>query len=205
MVSLPVSLPFILYEVAIRTGLRRGELCGLRWQDVSFTDRELVVKVQLIEVGGVNFEGEIKTSSGQDRVVSLDDGLVDALAAWKLRQDEERDAWGAAYKDSGRVFTDEDGRELKPRYVTRYFDTYALKAGLPKIRFHDLRHLHASLLISAGVPLAVVSKRLGHSTIAVTVDLYGHLLRDANRDAAEAAAAMLVPRDRTAHTMHAQS
>lgn len=194
----------VVYEVAIRTGLRRGEVCGLRWQDVSFTDKELVVRVQLVEAGGAVTEGEIKTKSGQDRVVALDDALVDALAAWKLHQDDERELWGDAYQDSGRVFTYENGMELKPRYVARYFDTYTAKAGLPKIRFHDLRHLHASLLINAGIPLAVVSKRLGHSTIAVTVDLYGHLMRDANRDAAEAAAAMLLPRDQTAHTMPSQ-
>ena len=83
-------------------------------------------------------------------------------------------------------YTYEDGRQLRPEHVSRVFDTMVEKAKLRDIRFHDLRHLHSSLLIAAGVPIAVVSKRLGHSTIAVTVDLYGHLLRDANRQAAEA-------------------
>jgi integrase len=84
------------------------------------------------------------------------------------------------------------------------FDTYVAQAELPDIRFHDLRHLHASLLINGGVPLAVVSKRLGHSTIAVTVDLYGHLLRDAKRDAAQAASSMLAPRVVTGHKVDTQ-
>jgi integrase len=102
------------------------------------------------------------------------------------------------------VFTYENGEELRPDGVTKVFDRAVREAGLPKIRFHDLRHLHASLLIAAGVPLAIVSKRLGHSTIAITVDLYGHLLRDANRDAATAAAAMLAPKPVDAHTLHTQ-
>ncbi|WP_158862013.1 site-specific integrase [Leifsonia sp. AG29] len=180
-----------MFELEVRTGLRRGELCGLRWSDVDFDNRELHARVQLSQVRGKVAEGPIKTESGQDRTVSLDSEAIGALMVWKLRQDMERDAWGADYVESGRVFTYENGEQLRPDHVSRVFASLVAKAELPKIRFHDLRHLHASLLIAAGVPLAVISKRLGHSTISITSDLYGHLLRDANRDAAEAASSLL--------------
>jgi integrase len=85
----------------------------------------------------------------------------------------------------------EDGRALRPAYVTRTFDAIVRKAKLPHITFHGLRHLHASLLIAAGVPLAIVSKRMGHTTLAVTVDLYGHMLRDIDRQAADAVSTLL--------------
>lgn len=193
-----------LFHMAVHTGMRRGELCGIRWEDVSFTERELVVRVQLTSIGGKVSEGAIKTDSGQDRRVSLDDSLMDTLTTWKLRQDGEREKWGPAYEDSGRVFTYENGRQLRPDLVSQVFGRVVKESKLTRIRFHDLRHLHASLLIAAKVPLAIVSKRLGHSTIAITADLYGHMLRDANREAAEAAASMLVPKPATAHTMPTQ-
>lgn len=110
---------------------------------------------------------------------------------WRLKQDIERHDWGDAYVESGRVFTYENGTQLRPDHVSRLFERLVAKAELPHIRFHDLRHLHASLLIAAGVPLAIISKRLGHATISITSDPYGHLLRDANRAAAEAASSLL--------------
>lgn len=145
----------------------------------------------------------MKTDAGQDRVVALDDRAIGALMMRRLAQEAERDEWGEAYVAGERVFTYEDGRELRPSYISRLFDTFVTKTGLPDIRFHDLRHVHASMLISAGVPLAVISKRLGHSTIAITSDLYGHLLRGANREAAEASASLLAPRQNgSVHISH---
>ena len=82
--------------------------------------------------------------------------------------------WGAAYDDSGRVFTMEDGRPLKLQYVTRLFEKLRAKAKLPKMTLHGTRHQQASLQLAAGTPLAVVSKRLGHSSVAVTADIYSH-------------------------------
>jgi integrase len=180
-----------VYDLVVNTGLRRGEVSGLRWEDVNFDKREVIPRVQLTEVGGHVIEGPIKTEAGQDRVISLNDATVDALMAWKLQQESDRDVWQGLWVDSGRVFTMENGRALRPAYVTHAFDAIVKKAKLSVITFHGLRHLHASLLLNAGVPIAVVSKRLGHSTISVTVDLYGHLMRDADRQAADAVSLML--------------
>lgn len=103
------------------------------------------------------------------------------------------------------MFTYENGLPLRPAHISRTFDTLVERSGLPHMRFHDLRHEHASLLLSGGVDIAVVSKRLGHSTIAVTSDLYSHLLSDANRAAADAAESMLPPKTANAHILHTQA
>lgn len=193
------------FELAVFTGMRRGELAGLRWADVNLSGREVIVRQQRVQVGKTVVEGAVKTDAGQDRRVSLGGEAVGALIAWKLRQDAERTAWGAAYVDSGYVFTRADGTPLRPAYLSRVFETLTEKTDLPPSKLHGLRHVHASLLLSAGIPTAVVSKRLGHATIAITSDLYSHLLVDANRAAADAAESMLPPSTiRGAHTLHTQ-
>jgi len=97
----------------------------------------------------------------------------------------------AAYRDNGRVFAREDGSDVSPEAVTKTFRRLATATGLPTMRLHDLRHVAASLMISSGADIAVVSKRLGHSTIGVTSDLYGHLFASAGQAAADAAEALV--------------
>lgn len=175
----------VLYEVAVFTGLRRSELVGLAWADVDLVRGTLTVR-------------ESKTHTGR-RVVDLDDRSVGALLAWQIAQAGEAQAWGGAYSPSGRVFTYEDGTALKLQYVTRLFDRLRVQADLPPMTMHGLRHMHASLMIAAGVNLAVVSKRLGHSSVAITSDVYSHLIGSASRDAANSAAS-LVPSRAAVHT-----
>jgi len=173
--------------------------------DVDLTRREFVVRQQRVQLGKVVVEGAVKTDSGQDRRVSLGDEAVGALVAWRLRQDLERSAWAEAWNDSGYVFTYENGEPVRPAKLSRVFDDLVSRSGLPDSKLHGLRHVHASLMLAAGVSLAIVSKRLGHSTIAVTSDLYSHLIGDANRAAADAAESMLPPRgSAVAHTPHTQ-
>lgn len=180
-------------EVLAATGMRRGEVLGLRWQDVELDRARITVRQQLVSVGGRSRFGPPKTRSGEARTVDLDSRTVGTLLAVRLAQDTQRAAWGPAYADSGLVFAREDGSPLDPGQVTKRFGQLAREAGLPPARLHDLRHAAASLMIQAGVPIALVSKRLGHSSISITSDVYGHLLEGAGREAAERAAA-LVPR-----------
>jgi integrase len=156
------------------TGMRRGEVVGLRWQDVDFDGRCLFVVQQITDVGGRLVVGTPKTRRGA-RVVPFDDHTVGRLRAHHEIQALERVAWGSAWHDSGLVFTREDGRPLRPEYVTRHFQRLAAEAGLPVIRLHDPRHTNASIAFAAGVDIKVVSERLGHSTIAITADLYTHV------------------------------
>ena len=195
-----------LFELIAGTGLRRGEAVGLRWADVDLERAQLVVRQQIVGLDGQQAPcpycggqhlgavfGRPKTASGEDRVVELDGGVAGVLLAHRLQQDAERATWGAAYSDHGLVFAREDGSPIAPERVTKRFGQMISAAGLRPIRLHDLRHGQASLMLAAGVPMAVVSKRLGHSTIALTSDTYSHMLEGVGRDAAERAAA-LVPR-----------
>ena len=118
------------------------------------------------------------------------------LLAQRLGQDEERQAWGEAYADHDLVFAREDGNPLAPETVTKRFRELVDEAELRPVRFHDLRHGRASLLLAADVDIALVSKMLGHSSIAITADTYSHLLGNVGRDAAEAADALIPRRPR---------
>ena len=148
-----------------------------------------------VRVGPAGHEvqfGAPKTRAGQRRV-DLDEGTIAVLRGVRRRQAEERLAWGPAYEDTGLVFTHEDGRGVHPEVITKTFRRLAQRAGVRVVRLHDLRHGSASLQLAAGVDLAVVSKRLGHSTLTLTSDTYSHLIGGVGRDAAERTRA-LVPR-----------
>lgn len=181
-----------LFELDMFTGLRRGEIIGLRWENVDLASRELVVKNNRTNSG----DGDTKTAAGRRRV-ALDDRAVGALVAWQIDQSAERDAQGDTYIDSGYVFTMPDGRPLKPQYVTRLFEKLRSKAGLPKMTFHGQRHQSASLMLASGADLTIVSKLLGHSDTAVTGDLYSHLLSSTAHQVVAGAAALVPPRQPT--------
>lgn len=203
-----------MFETIAGTGLRRGEAVGLRWDDVDLAARVIVVRQQIVQESGRKKNNEApaacpyceaghlgmsfgrpKTASGENRVIDLDESTVGALLSHQLRQGEERQAWGDAYADHGLVFAREDGNPLRPDDVTKLFGALVDAAGLRRVRLHDLRHGQASLMLAAGIDMAIVSKRLGHSTITITSDTYSHLLGGVGRDAADRASA-LVPRSR---------
>ncbi len=183
---------YALWLVVSLTGLRRGEAIGLRWQDVDTRAGLLRIRQQIVEVRGELVVGEPKTRSGV-RLVPLDPGTVNALRAHQARQELERARWGEAWHDTGLVFTYEDGRMLRPELATRRFQALSRHAGVPVIRFHGLRHTSASLALAAGVPMRVVSDRLGHSSTAITADLYTHVSPVVAGTAADAIAS-IVPR-----------
>ena len=174
------------------TGMRRGETVGLRWEDVDLDGECLFVIQQITDVNGRSMVSTPKTKRGQ-RLVPIDAETVAMLRRQRETQNLERVAWGPAWNESGLIFTREDGRPLRPEYATRHFQALALKAGLPVIRLHDLRHTNASLALSAGVDLKVVSERLGHSQLAITADLYTHVNRGLGKAAAEQIASALRP------------
>ena len=112
------------------------------------------------------------------------DARIKALKAHRKRQLEERLAWGAAWQDSGYVFTQPNGAPIRPDAVTRRFDALVCAAGLPRIRLHDLRHTHATLGLAAGIPAKVMSERLGHAKVGITLDLYSHVVPGMQEEAA---------------------
>ncbi|WP_066522542.1 tyrosine-type recombinase/integrase [Curtobacterium ammoniigenes] len=193
----------VLFEFAIYTGMRRGDIVGLRWVDVDLIASQATVRQQRVLVGKRVETGSIKTAAGQDRRVHLGANLVGSLMAWQIRQAEEAATLGSSYNPEGLVFTNPIGDPLRPDYVSKRLATLVERAGLPPLRLHGLRHLHASLRLASGVDLGTVSKRLGHSTLATTSDFYGHLLDETNRRAAEAMDDfMRTPKGATAHIAH---
>ncbi len=179
-----------LFLVLAGTGMRRGEALGARWEDLDLHGARWQVRRTLLPTKGGVMEGTPKTARGQ-RSVALDPGTVRALRAWRKDQLEGRLAWGGAWTDSGRVFTREDGTDLRPNRVSEQFDALVKRSGLPRIRLHDLRHGHCTLALAAGVHPKVVQERLGHSSVAFTLDRYSHVVPAMQEDAAETVARLV--------------
>jgi integrase len=175
-----------LWAIAVGTGLRLGEVLGLAWDDVDLSARKLTVRRALSRGYGGGYElAEPKTARSR-RTVMLPAIAIDALRRQKARQAEARLAAGTAWQDrAGLVFTDAVGQPLQPRTVGKAWRAAADRLGLD-VRLHDLRHTAASLMLGAGVPLKVVSEALGHSSIAITADVYAHVTPDLRREAADA-------------------
>jgi integrase len=178
-----------LWRLACSTGLRRGELCGLRWSDLDGS--RLSVRRQVTQVGKQPPTiADTKTDSAH-RAVALDDATLAELRAHRARQSAEKLACGPGYRDDGLIFPAPDGAPLAPLFVTWRFNRLVKLTGVPKIRFHDVRHSHATNLLAAGVDAKIVSARLGHSKVAFTMDKYQHVVGGMDEDAAAKAAALI--------------
>ncbi|WP_203933854.1 tyrosine-type recombinase/integrase [Virgisporangium ochraceum] len=186
---------YALFHLAAFAGLRRGELCGLRWRDVDLRAQLIEVAAQRTTAAHTVVAAVPKTDNVDSRV-DIDARTAAVLHRHRRTQIAQRLVTGPGWRESGLVFTAADGRGLHPDYVSKYFQTLIARHGLPKITLHGLRHVAASLQIAAGIDIAVVSKRLRHSSIKITSDTYVHLIGTIGRQAAEAAAA-LVPLQRS--------
>jgi integrase len=163
------------------TGLRRRELLGLQWDDVDLDGAILSINRGLVSVGYELHESRGKTSNSR-RAIDLDCTTVEVLSAWKTWQAAERTA--AGIEPAGWVFVDIDGNPIHPHSISQAFERLVARAGVPKIRLHDVRHTHGTLLIKAGVPVKVVSERLGHGNPTFTIDTYQHVLPGMQSEAA---------------------
>jgi integrase len=179
-----------LWRLAATTGLRRGELAGLRWRDVDFDAGRVVVAQQRAKGGGAVEAGPTKTRRSR-RLVSLDERTLEALREHRNEQLEIRLMLGPAFQDHDLVFCLTDGRPLHPDRLTQMFRDRCDASGLPYITLHGLRHSHASQMLRAGVHPKVVQERLGHSSISITLDTYSHAIPAMQEDAAERAAALI--------------
>jgi integrase len=174
------------------TGLRRGEALGLQWADVDMEAGAVSIRRAWIPVNGIAQMSEPKTRRGR-RTIALDPATLEALKAHAARQADEQADWEDAWVETGFVFTREDGLPLHPWHVSKAFKVHLEAAKLPEIPLHSLRHSYATLALSSGVNPRIVSGRLGHSTVALTLDVYSHVLPQQDRDAAERIADLLLP------------
>jgi integrase len=179
-----------LYSVALALGLRRGEALGLRWEDIDLEVGTLTVRRSLQRVDRALSFVEPKTAKSR-RTVALPRFSVAALRTHRLRQLEERIQLAAVYQDQGLVFCRPDGRPLNEAGVTRGLQATLARLGLPRQRFHDLRHGAASLMRAQGADLKLISATLGHSEIGITADLYTHLFPEVSRDLADRVDALM--------------
>ena len=179
-----------MLRLAALTGLRRAELCGLRWQDLDLDNARLVVRQAITTVDHEPSVGDVKSTRSR-RVIDLDPTTVNVLRAQRAHQLEERLLGGPEWVDTGLVFTMPDGRGWHPDVITRAFARLVQRSTLPRIRLHDLRHTHATHLLAAGTNARVTSERLGHASVAFTLDVYGHVLPGQQADAAAAVAALV--------------
>lgn len=170
------------WHLAAMTGMRRGEVLGLRWSDVDIERRRLTVRHSLVSVAYEVHETTPK--SHRARVVDLDTATVDLLDEQRTRQSADREAWQEDYEDSGLVFSREDGSPIHPDSLSKQFEAAVTRSGVPRIRLHDLRHTHATIALQAGVPVKVISERLGHESAAFTLQQYAHVMPGMQADAA---------------------
>ncbi|MEE8530661.1 MAG: site-specific integrase [Hyphomicrobium sp.] len=177
------SRVYVAVMLALTTGLRRGEVLALRWADIDLDSAGLAVNQSLEQTrGGLRFKAP-KTSKSR-RAVALPALAVEILREHRIAQTKERLALGSAYEDNGLVCARQDGSPWPPDTFSTAFASLIRRSNIPHLRFHDLRHTHATQLLRQGVHPKIVSERLGHSTIAITLDTYSHVLPGMQEDAA---------------------
>jgi integrase len=173
------------------TGMRRGEVLGLRWADVDLDGGRISIVQTHVILNRKVAVSEPKTLKGR-RSIALDGATVAALRQFHRRQLEERLRYGDHWTDSGLVVVREDGSPVNPQSFSSWFAQHTRAAGLPPIRLHDMRHSYATAALLAGIPAKVVSERLGHANIAVTLDTYLHVLPNMQEKAAEQVAQLIL-------------
>lgn len=174
-----------LLIVALTTGLRRGELLALRWSDIDLEKGTLYVRHTMSRIPGYGYvEGEPKTKSSK-RMIMLPAVAIEALKKHREYQEQERVKAGEKWQEQGIVFSNRYGDFINPEAVLDALHRLLKEAGLPRMRFHDLRHSAATISLVAGVHLKVVQERLGHSRISTTMDIYSHVLPSMQQEAVD--------------------
>lgn len=174
---------YAAFLLALTTGMRQGEILGLRWKDIDVENRTISV-VQTLSHKGQILSAGAKTAAG-NRKISIDENTLNQLLSLKLKYKEEKMANRPIYQDYDLVIRTSIGTPVSPRNLLRSFYSIIEKAQVRKIRFHDLRHTHASLLLKQGVNPKIVAERLGHANVKITLDTYSHLLPDLQKETAD--------------------
>src|SRR5712692_4335786 len=172
-----------LYTLALTTGMREGELLALRWSDINFEQGYLQVRRTVRRIRGQGFkENEPKTAAGRRRI-ALSPFLIGVLKTHRSRQEQARQRAGSSWEEHDLVFCNIYGSFMDQAHFRATFQTILKKAGLQPMRFHDLRHSAATLLLAMGVHAKVVQELLGHSNISITLNIYSHVLPSLQQDA----------------------
>lgn len=175
-----IYIPII---IAIYTGMRRGEILGLMWSNINLEKGYIIVEQALYATSN-GLKISLPKTEKSVRKIAIPKTLVKELKKCKIRQLKNRLKMGELYKENNMVCCNNDGSLINPKSFSRKFHKLLVANNLPLIRFHDLRHSHASLLVKLGVQPKVISERLGHSNINITMDLYSHIYEETDKEVA---------------------
>ncbi|ABB16028.1 site-specific integrase [Carboxydothermus hydrogenoformans] len=170
-------------NLALSLGLRRGELLALKWEDVNWEEGTIQIRRNLVRAGTKLILKEPKSETSI-RTLKLSKTLLTMLKNHRKKQIELKLMLGNEYKDTGFICCKNNGEMINPSTFSHQFSDFLKKHGLPDIRLHDLRHTNATLMLKSNIPAKIASSRLGHSTVAITLDLYSHVLTDMDEEVA---------------------
>ena len=173
-----------MVQVLLYTGLRRGELLGLEWTDIDFENKFLSVRrnSQYVPSKGV-YDEDPKTEHSRRRI-RISDNVVELLKAYKEWQDNNIENLGDKWEDTNRLFTKWNGGAMHPDTISGWFHDFIKRKQLPDVCIHSLRHTNATLMVANGIPIKVVSDRLGHASVTTTSNFYLHMIQSADDAAA---------------------
>lgn len=189
------------FLLAIAGGLRRGEILGLRWQDVDLEARTVAVRQNAVMSHSQGLILQAPKTAGSQRVIAISEDTAAAIEARRAENTKAKEAYDdnfgpGSYTDMDLVFAGHNGKPLDVRSFTRRFERLMTKAGVPRIRFHDLRHTHSTLMLSAGTHVRVIAQRLGHASVRTTMITYAYVLPGLDRNVADQVDGLLKRRKR---------
>lgn len=197
---------FHLYYLAISTGMRQGELLGLMWKDIDWSKAELRIKRQLVMYPNGDCEFRSPKSESGIRQIAVGEDVLELLNKHKAQQFTKKSQKSEDWNKNDLVFPSLAGTPVNASNLRRSFRKLLEFTGLPKIRFHDLRHTAATLMLNYGTPIPVVSQRLGHSKTSMTMDTYAHAIPSKQAEAAELMEQLMTPISiPTAHELHTEA
>lgn len=170
-----------VFFLAAYTGMRKGEIIALHWDDINFEEGTISINKTLYKLKTGFQLAEPKTRNSV-RSIYMDEDTMKVLKKHKVKQNLEKLKYGGVYQDNNLVFAQETGAFIHPSAVNALFLRFTRQMGMPQIRFHDLRHTHATILLGMGVNPKLVSERLGHSSVQITLDTYSHVMPDMKKD-----------------------
>ena len=185
-----------IWHLLATTGMRRGEMLGLRWDDIDFENGTMTIRRTRVRVGTAVFD-ETPKSQASKRTINIDPQTLQALRQQKARQAEERIAIGGLWEDQlGHIATNRDGSRVDPHALTRRFLLITKKVELPRIRLHDVRHSYVVAARKAGTDVKTISQRIGHADVNVTLTVYDHVFHEDDKQAANTTAALLYAQEK---------
>ena len=175
----------VIILLTIFTGLRRGEVLGLEWQDIDFKNSSLTVRQASQYVSAIGIYTKDPKTETSNRMISIPESIIKLLKEYKRKQLEARLRLGDKWIETNRLFVQWNGSPMHPDTITKWFRQFLEDKNLPYITFHGLRHTHATLLISQGLDVRTVSNRLGHAQTSTTLNIYAHAFAKMDREASD--------------------